>query len=455
VRPRIAVQSVGLQPYFWIIDRGAPVLEPGQRDVYRVRAGAPYEEFSVRHGARVIVSSADDLSLRGAFTVAGDVSDAYRDAIPNGRFRYLAASGERPAFWGLVSEPPGAGSVRALEPTGAGAPTDGVTLELSEAGDLDQAFAERRVVLDTFVVLPHEPLEVTVRVPAGANELPDLDAVYGLRVVVRRKEAWVLFGDEASSGDVGGAVRFAMVEAPRGEWSTHRIDLRKIVAELWTELSPSYERRTGTVTLGYPVVPANVQLMLMARAPLGKLAAEFGPVVATALRPSRQRVFAETRATPELMPLWRGDLAFTYGNFDKAREHYLTAMELAPAAPLPQLRLAETEFWIGEWEAALDAYQAAVNRDAKEPLAYKGAGWCHYNLERYPQAIAAWKSALRLFELEGGVADETHVADAHRGLAMAAWRQADCQAATRSAAAARALDPAVALPAELVADCGL
>jgi tetratricopeptide (TPR) repeat protein len=344
--------------------------------------------------------------------------------------------------------------VSASKPSGERAPADGVSFELAEAShDADGGLAERRLLLDTFVVLPHEPIEMTLRVPEGANELPDLDVVYGLRLLVRRQEAWVLFGDEQTQGDVSGTIRFHMVQAPRETWSTHSIDLRQILGELGVSLRPQYERRTGKVSLGYPVVPANVQLMLMARGPYGKLEAEFGPVVATALRPSADRLFAETQAMPELMPLWRGDLAFTYGNFDKARQHYLVAMELSPTETLPQLRIAETEFWIGDWEASLAAYQAALNRDAKEPLAYKGAGWCHYNLERYDEAIAAWRSALQLFELQGDAAEHTHVADAQRGLAMAAWRGGDCVAARANAAAARALHPAVHLPAELLTEC--
>ncbi len=424
-RPRFSVQSTSLQPYFWEIESGPPSLAPGEQARYIVHAAATYHRFWLRHGARIMVSSADGFARRASAFVPGDSRAAYRDAIPNPDFRYWDTMQQRPTYWGLVSVPAGGGRAAPVLPTVPGAPVAAVRLDW--LGDRD---GEHFIVaLDTYMVLPWGPVEISVWLPPEANILPDLTLVYGVRLLIRGEPFFFLFGDGDARGEWADRGQYIMRPAPRGRWSTHHIDLRQELAAAGIDTRPLVASWDQATDWDYPVLPINLQLFFSGRAGASVPRAIFGPVRSSSLRPAMAEVLEQSRRHPEVLEAWRGDRAFAYRNFDKARQHYAAAVALAPDVAVLRLRVAEALFQQGEWRAAAAEYRASTELDEVQPLAFKGLGWCHFNLGELEQAVIAWEQAVMLFENRPTRGSTVHVADAFKGLGVAAARLGQCQEA--------------------------
>lgn len=451
LRPRFSVQSTSLQPYFWAIEAGPQSLAPNQTARYVIRARAPYHRFWVRHGARILVSSDEAFGFRASAFVPGDPRAAYRDDIPNPDFRLWDSSNHRPTYWGLVSAPSGLARTEPAQPSGPGAPAHGLWLEWPGSSQGDYFIA----ALDTYMVLPWDPIEVSVRVPPDANVLPELELVYGLRLLVRGKPLLVLFGDVEAQGEWADRGQYVMHRAPRGTWSTHRIDLQRELRELGIDVRPLVGSWAAATEWDYAVLPINLQLFLSGRAVGTPHRVTFGPVHTGAAQPKVTDLYQQSRAHPEVLEAWRGDWALAHRNYETARKHYEAAAALAPDVAVLRLRVAEALFWQGRWRAAAADYRATTELDPSEPMAFKGLGWCHFNVGEVEQAVSAWEQAVALFERRPTRGGPIDAADAIKGLAMAAAQLDQCAEAEAYLRKARTMAPTLELAPQAFAGCRL
>ncbi len=451
VRPRFSVQSGSLQPYFWQVNRGPDSLGPTERAVYQLRARAHYERFGVRRGARLIVGSSNSFNIRASTLIPGDLSDVYRDVIPNGQFRYWEEQEDHPTFWGAVRTPSSQATIRPGLPGEAGAAATSVVFTLGP--DSTSGESSPSLVLDTYMSLPMRPIVATVWLPELANRLPELEMIYGLRLLLADREVLILFGDEHAHDWLSGTQQYWMIPAPREQWSAHTIDLRHILNELGVSTRPLAGERTLFRDWDYPVVPVNLQLFFASQGRVGSRTARFGPLRSSGSRPDLEGLFHQSLRHPEITELWRGDLAYAYQNYAQARDHYATAVRLAPDSAGARVRLGEAEFWLGHAQAATDAFLAATQLDVRNPLAYKGLGWSTYRLGRTDEAITAWQSAVYLFESRSLVRDKHHHADALKGLSMVMASRGRCVEAQEHLRRAQELRPGLSLPNGAQAAC--
>jgi len=449
VRARVSMQSTSLQPYFWEIVSGPQTLAPGETGTYVAHATLGYHRFWLRHGARINVTSADGFNQRGTAFVPGDSRAAFRDAIPNPEYRFWESRHHRPTYWGLVSVPRPDARAVPVRPNTAGAPPTAVRLFWPGHPEADHFIA----ALDTYMVLPWGEIDMAVWLPQEANRLPDLDLVYGLRLLVRGEPFFVLFGDVEERGEWADRGQYVMLRAPRGRWSRHRVDLREQLTAVGIDVRPlmgSWNQATGW---DYAVLPVNLQLFLAGTTGTRPRSATFGPVRSSGMRPPADELYEQSRRHPEVLEAWRGDWAFAHRNYDQARDHYLAAASQAPEVAMLRLRVAEARFWQGQWRAAAADYRAAAELDPNEPLIFKGLGWCHYNLGELDPAVSAWERAVTLFENRPTRTGPVHTADAFKGLAMVAAKLDQCSEAREYLRQARALAPFVEQPALVEARC--
>ena len=448
VEPRFAVQALGLQPFFWHIESGPRVLGRGQRALYTISTDEPFACFEVRRGARVTVSHAGSQALRSSIQVAPDHSYVYPDVIPNPNYAFWSMHGRAPTFWGVVRDPAGAGSLRYEKPRGPNAPSDALVFEL-ESKDRPAT-----LYLDTYLDLPQHDVEIAITRPKGANLLPDLALVYGLRLVVDDVQVLVLFGDKETKGQLGERLRYVMFRAPEERWSRHRLSLPAILRSVGVDPLPRRHRMPRFGHLDFPMVPTNVQLYFGRRVAGGAARCWFGPLRSLGLKPDRAQLFAVARRQPAALPYWRGQYNFVHRNFKKARDWFAKAAVLSKSSPRVQLQLGEAEFWLGRYGAAIKAYAKALTGDQRtKAFAYKGIGWSHYNLNQYEDALLAWRSATKSFATCANRADAGHRADIHKGMALALLQQGRCQLAAEEAQKARHLMPTVELPVAALDAC--
>lgn len=448
VEPRFAVQALGLQPFFWHIESGPRVLGRGQRALYTISTDEPFARFEVRRGARVTVSHAGSQQLRSSIPVKPDRTYVYPDVIPNPNYAFWSMHGQAPTFWGIVSDPQGAGSIKYRKPSGPGAPLGALAFEL-ESKDRPTS-----LYLDTYLDLPQHDVEIAIKRPRGANLLPDLALVYGLRLVVDEIQVLVLFGDKQTTGRINERLRYVMLRAPEERWGRHRLSLPAILRSVGVDPLPRRHRMPRFGHLDFPMVPANIQLFFARRVGAGVARCSFGPLRSLGLKPDTTRLFAAARRQPAALPYWRGQFNFVHRNFKKARDWFAKAAVLDHSSPRVQLQLGEAEFWLGRHAAAIKAFAKALTGDERtKAFAYKGIGWSHYNQHQYEEALLAWRSAAKLLASLTSPAYAGHRADIHKGMMMALLQQGRCQLAVEEARKARRLMPTLSLPVAALDAC--
>jgi hypothetical protein len=420
VRPRFAFQNTGMQPFFWEVREGPALLGPGETGEYRVASQLPFAHFDLRRGARLTVSDAEVYHYRTAVEIDWEPEYVYADVIPNGSFRYWELGRTRPTFWGVVSEPEfiGRASVRRGS---EGEPDTVLTLRSPQGGVVRHPY----VAVDTYISLPEHDTQVWVKVPEEANRGPDFDVVYGLRFEVDRQVAYVLFGDEDTSGTLPDGSPYRMLVAPREAWSEHRLDLRETLSGLGLWLEGHRDTIPRFSHLDLPVVPTHIQLRLEG----ADARAEFGPILTLGLRPDVDALFRDDLAHPEYLAYWRGSYALAGRNYELAREEFRRATRLAPDSGRGWFLLAEVEFWRQDWDAAIAAYERAIAAGYRTAQAHKGIGWCRFNLGDMAGARSSWALALYLFREADLREDSVHIADTLKGLGWMAAREGDCRLA--------------------------
>ena len=449
ISPRFTVQASGQQPFFWRVERGPARLAAGQAAHYTISTTASFARFELRRGARITALHAGSASLRQTVLLAPDRSYIYPDTIPNGDYRFwlqLQRPEARPAFWGILRNPTDTGSIRLRHPAGTGAPQTALEFKLG------QTPAVASLALDTYLALPHGPLDVWVRRPRGANIFPDPALIYGLRVLVDHRHALVLFGDRKTRGTLEG-IPYLMLPAAEDRWTRHRLQLPRMLEGLDLRPLPRRVALPRFEHLDIPTVPINLELYFARRrAHGGPLAALFGPIHNLTDRPDSDRLFAARgrRLAPHA---WRGSFNLELRNYGKARVEMRRAAKISPRNATLYLNLGEAEFWRHRWRAALAAYGKAVELDPKIALAFKGIGWCHYNLGELEEALLAWQQARHLFEQGGSGRDTGHLADTLKGIGLTLLRQGRCERATEALQRARKLSPSFSPPAEALRGC--
>jgi uncharacterized membrane protein len=447
VQPRFRVQSRVGQPYFWDVHSGRSALRPGEGGVFTISTDAPHELVYTRAGAVLTVSDAQHQRIRGTARLEPDVSGAYPDAIPNGSFQFWNRETGVPTFWGLVSEPAGGGVVPLQSADGRAR----IALTLESTGS-----DERHTVrLDTYLLLPEDPIEVEVYVPPDANLPPDLSLAYGLDLVVGEHQVWVLFGDEAGSGEFAPGVHWWMVPVPREEWVVQQIRPREIFEGLGLPLPERLARVPRFYHLEIPVVPAHVQLLLSVEGEWTSVEAPFGRIRSTRLRPDPSRLFTRGRSQPELVELWLGDHNVTARNAETAREHYLRALELDPELGDAWVGLGRAHALARRYEEAIAAFLRAVQLNEGAAAAYKGIGWAQLELNDPVEALRSFDLAVSTFATSRADRDAVGEADAHLGRAHALAMLGRCREAVSAAETFSAMNPDHLRPASPLFGCDL
>ncbi len=451
LKPLFALQWGVLQPFYWHIEEGPQTLAPQRSGLYTISTDVPFARFDIRQGARLSVSHAGSFDLRATIRIEPDPSYVYPDVIPNGHYRYWEGDQSHPTYWGIVQQPGEVGSVRLIQPEGPAAPETALHFRLEPAPDAELSF----VLLDTYISLPHRPVELWLKVPRGANRLPGLEIVYGLNLTVEHQHIWILFGDRAAKGKVSANTHYWITPAPRERWSKQVVDLRQVLAELGIKLHPQRMRLPRFHHLDFPLIPTNFQLLVAAKRGSSPVDAYFGPVTSQAIAPDPARLLDYAQETPEALELWLGEYNFAMRNYQAAIQHFTAATQASPTSSVAWLRLGEARFWHKDLARAIEAYTVAIKLDPRDPLPYKGLGWCHSNLKRYDQAILAWNKALSLLEQRARPEERSHLADTHKGLGLTFLKKGWCKEARLHLSKMKAINANQYFPSDALKLCVL
>jgi hypothetical protein len=447
IEPRFTVQSQALQPSFWQVEGGPAELVPRQESVYTITRPPSFTGFDIRRGARILVADAHRYDLRAGTRVDGEPAFAFPDVIPNGAFHFWDRDNGQPTFWGLASEPARSGTIALQRARATGDPASSVVLRLPHGAKDQRAM----VLLDTYLVLPEQPVEVTVRRPRGANRLPQLNLVYGFCVVIQGQRVWVLFGDAPGQGQLAANHHYWMIPAPEERWSTHRLQLREILTSLGVSTAPSVRRIPRFDHLDFPMAPTNFQLLLAVRQKEGPVEASFGPLRSTRFWPAEDAVFRENEAHPEYITTWGGEYNLDLRNYARAHHLFSEAVIANSAHGPAQFGLGEASFWMRHYPEAARAYQQSIALGYQPERAYKGLGWVHFNQGAYAAAAQAFQQAISL--LQSVPEARGHLADAFKGLGLARLRLKQCTASAQAFDQARALGAAMTISEEELAGC--
>ncbi|MBW2257832.1 MAG: hypothetical protein JRI25_24965, partial [Deltaproteobacteria bacterium] len=270
IEPRFQVQSHNLQPWFWTIESGPEILEPGQSAVYRIGTKRPRAYLEIPRGGRISVHSADAHQPRVAARIEGDQSVAWPAVAPNGGWKLWTRNKRKPHFWGVVRENSETSRIRYSGDASRGS----LTFELDPVagGDYETLF------LDTYMLVPEFPFRIRVKPPRGANRLPDPDIVFGLQLRHGGKRVWVLFGEEEATGRFERNHHYKVIPAPAEEWSTHEIDVRSLLSELGVRVNARRMEMPGFPQLDFPMSPMSFDLMLQARLTEEAVVGHFGEI---------------------------------------------------------------------------------------------------------------------------------------------------------------------------------
>lgn len=429
LEPRFMIQSVGYQPFFWRAADGPIHLQPGETATYELESIAVFTEFDIARGARLTVADAHSPDWRTAVEIPGRPEFTAPDVIPNGGFWYATEGQDAPAFWGIGRE--GVDGDVMLAPGHLSAPP---TVDFGIRKGLHPKW--NLLVLDTYVMLPERAITIQVNVPETANDLDDLNEVYGLRLLVNEQEVWVLFGDEAADGWIDADRRYVVLPTPRGTWTTQTLHLRELLTALGVDLTPGRHAVPRFPHLDFVSTPINFQLMLGVRGDR-PAHARFGRLATNGMRPDVRAMVDVVLSDPGRVELWKTDYAEKLRNFEAAAHGYSVIGDRVSGDAA--FRRGEASFWAEDWDAAVAAYRASIGAGVEIGRSYKGLGWALFNQGSPEAAVAAWRDAVAYFEKQGNPSDSGHLADCYKGIALASARLGDCLSAQQSLAAAKRL----------------
>lgn len=349
--PRFSMQQE--QPYPWLIESGPISLEPGQSGTYTIVAGYNAVQFPVGDGAQIVVTDAGgDYALRSVLDIPSDQTFADPDRIVNPRFEFFTEAGRIPAGWKLENLPQGTGSVSMTL-------VDDRAALVLEAQPGTQAFLR----LSQRITLP-EAVDLWVY-PTDPVVSPESGHAYGLEVFDGSKRLWVLFGETENQGLLDDHTAYVVVSSPLNQWSRQYIDLPALFERLeWT--MPPLTVRTDN-SLNYSARQIELGL-LFATSGDGPPTAIFGPIE----QPESQQVgstdyLEQALSDPAAYYVGMGLDYLNQRNFDLALEAFERAKEYDPAMSEAWFGLSQTFAWLGEWDAALAAYQKSTELGYPQP----------------------------------------------------------------------------------------
>jgi len=429
IEPRFQAQSNQKQPLFWVVESGPEILEPGESGVYQISGQMSASNIEVRRGGRISVHPADAHEPRAVARIEGDVTGAWPGVVPNGRWVLWTHDEDKPHFWGLKGSSPDAGRVSYV----AEGSRSAVAFEVDRAAG--EEFAE--VVLSTFMFVPEHPFRIDVRPPEDANRFPDPDIRFGLRLRPGANRVWVLFGGEKAKGRFNQHERYKVIPAPVGQWSTHKIDVRAVLAEFGLRPNSRRMRMPGFPHLDFPMSAMSFDLVLGARRTNEPVVGYFGEIAPDALAPDPRAVYRRAarrshERSHELI-LWKADYAAEMGNEDTARELYLEALALRPGMGSAHYQLGQLGLKGATVAEDVEHFVTAAELGHKPGMAYKGAGWASLRLDDLEAAERYFRVALPL------LSDAADGADAWSGIAVSLDLRHLCEQAIDAADQARDL----------------
>lgn len=380
---------------FWHIDSGPQTLAPGESAQYRLIGTWPLWSFDYHQGAEVVVVDADGYRLRAVTTIPENFDALHPGVIPNGDFQLWQDEEVVPVYWQLSQL-----TAASVTPTKADeqGQRDGVRLIANGVSGADYAFAR----LGTQIIFPETPIELWVRPPANANQLPALDSIYGLELLADGNRVWVLFGADTDSGQLDDNIYYWMTAAPPAEWSRHVLDLRAIFTELGIaphDLSVQSVERFEN--LNYPRTRLTFRLITGGRnQPDDVLFADFGSVTNKSLFPDRGQMVQQAVENPERILLWHGTQNRLARNYAVALDYFDQVLALDPDNALAMVGIGWVHYGRGEMVAAMDEFARArtlmqANTDRYTPAeigtTYEGEGWVMLAEERCFDAAIAFE----------------------------------------------------------------
>jgi len=220
-------------------------------------------------------------------------------------------------------------------------------------------------------------------------------------------QLWVLFGDEASAGEISPGLPYVMLPAPRGQWSLQTLDAGALFAQAGLNTDSS----TTQFVVGYDQyyfrrTRFRLRLMLQTRGlRASSVTAEFGSLVTSQMLPDRATMAAEALARPDLQLLWRADQNREARNFAEAEIGYRQALEANPDAVRAYIGLGWIDFAYRRYDEAADNFQRAIDtlvvalpeHDlASLGEAQAGLGWILVRQGECEQALVYLDQARRL-----------------------------------------------------------
>jgi uncharacterized membrane protein/tetratricopeptide (TPR) repeat protein len=430
--PRFSVQSWTNQPYFWHIDSGPLELPSGSQAAYQISTDLPNQTFPMDRGIQLVVSDAHDYVLRGSITLEGETTARYYDGIPNGTFEYWNQASNSVHQWGEIMNPTQSDPVGLVyDPE-----LDGSVLQINLSNLNLEGWST--AMLDVWLNFPENDIQIWVNPPAIANHLDDLSVAYGLELISTGTfdRIWVLFGDREAQGQFEPGHYFWMLPAPKDVWSRQTLDLQRIFNDLDLEIAaPGRLIRHGQ---DFPVSMLNFRLLLASQPSTDlPLVAQFGPVSSVQVKPDPLPLILDGLSQPEETLIWRAEYNFSARNFKKAQDYYLRAYQLQPGDERILFGLAETNFWLGEYDMAINYYKESITGMYRVADSYRGLGWSNFNLAKIEAAELAFRRAIEI---------NPSMADAFNGLGLISLGRGQCGLAESNFLKATSLSPRFNLP---------
>lgn len=435
VKPQFWMQSNGLQPMPWVIDKGPLELKPGESEEYQIRAPRSFREFDVTERARLEVHDRLDPGVRTFISINGDRTLKIPDAIPNPDFRIVETRTRVPSGWAFESADAKLTVPHVLRSEARlaieFAPQAMHERQSSFAGCVvaqhlaDLSTGARSAVLSTLLPLPEAGMKISVNVPVDANK-PPFDTLYGVVLAVPRFRLVVLFGDDIAQGTLPTGELFTSLPVKRGEWTTVTVDPRVILERHQAPLRSVRHKYLRFPTLDFPSVP--LELGLLVTAPKDRaLVAEFGRIEQLgSVRPYDQLAQRSSHAEHAA---WRAELDLENGSYPKAIARLQLAIEKEPTTER-LIRLGDAYLLDKDYPHARDAFMRAIG-GGDVPEAEQGLGFALIDLKDYAGAREHLERSRAAYEKIEKVSPRWRYINALTGLLRVSAFENKCDAAMK------------------------